>query len=57
MRERGPRRQLGLAGLQERAEILGGYLEVQSAPGKGTLVRALLPLAARLIFGEMGVPN
>ncbi len=46
MRERGPRRQLGLAGLQERVEILGGYFEVQSAPGKGTLVRALLPLAA-----------
>ncbi len=45
-RTRGPRRQLGLAGLQERVEILGGYFEVQSAPGQGTLVRALLPLSA-----------
>jgi signal transduction histidine kinase len=53
MRERGPRRQLGLAGLQERVEILGGYFEVQSAPGKGTLVRALLPLAAPGIDEEL----
>jgi signal transduction histidine kinase len=43
-RARGPRRQLGLAGLQERVEILGGWFEVQSAPGQGTRVRALLPL-------------
>jgi signal transduction histidine kinase len=44
VRERGPRRQLGLAGLQERVEILGGHFAVQAAPGKGTLVRAVLPL-------------
>lgn len=40
----GARRHLGLAGLQERSEIVGGRFEVQSAPGKGTVVRALLPL-------------
>jgi signal transduction histidine kinase len=38
------RRQLGLAGLQERAEILGGHLLVQSAPGKGTTIEAVMPL-------------
>lgn len=40
----GARRQLGLAGLQERSEILGGQFEVRSAPGQGTLVRVRLPL-------------
>ncbi|HEY3291609.1 MAG TPA: ATP-binding protein [Anaerolineae bacterium] len=42
--ERIGRRQLGLAGLQERAEILGGHLLVHSAPGKGTTIEAVLPL-------------
>lgn len=46
VRERGPRRQLGLAGLQERIEILGGEFLVQSAPGQGTSVQAILPLTA-----------
>lgn len=52
---RHPRRPLGLAGLQERAEILGGRLEVRSAPGQGTTVRAFLPLAGELeqAAGEM----
>jgi hypothetical protein len=35
---------LGLAGMRERAEILGGTLEVESAPGQGTTIRARLPL-------------
>lgn len=34
---------LGLAGTAERAELLGGKLEVISAPGKGTLVRLAAP--------------
>jgi signal transduction histidine kinase len=42
--ERSGRRQLGLAGLQERAEILGGHLSIQSAPGEGATIEALLPL-------------
>ncbi len=36
---------LGLAVMRERIEILGGAFSVQSAPGKGTMVRAVLPLA------------
>jgi PAS domain S-box-containing protein len=36
----------GLLGMQERAELLGGRLEVESAPGRGTTVRARLPVAA-----------
>jgi signal transduction histidine kinase len=36
---------LGLAGMRERVELLGGRLEVTSAPGSGTRVQVLLPLA------------
>ena len=35
---------LGLIGMRERAEVVGGTLDVESAPGRGTTVRARLPL-------------
>ncbi len=38
------RRQLGLLGMRERAELLGGRLEVQSTPGKGTSLFASIPV-------------
>jgi signal transduction histidine kinase len=34
----------GLAGLQDRVDVLGGALEVGSRPGAGTTLRARLPL-------------
>ncbi len=34
---------LGLAGMRERVEILGGTFNVESAPGRGTVIRASLP--------------
>ncbi len=34
----------GLSGLEQRAELLGGTLEIQSAPGRGTTLRVYLPL-------------
>jgi two-component system, NarL family, sensor histidine kinase UhpB len=34
----------GLSGMQERAEVLGGELVVESAPGRGTCLCARLPL-------------
>jgi signal transduction histidine kinase len=34
----------GLSGMRERAQLLGGHLEVESAPGQGTRVTAGLPL-------------
>jgi signal transduction histidine kinase len=36
---------LGLQGMRERVELLGGRFEVQSSPDHGTVVRATLPLA------------
>ena len=43
--EPGPprRRGLGLLGIRERVEALGGRLEIDSAPGKGTCVKVRLP--------------
>lgn len=36
----------GLAAMRERAELLGGTLELSSAPGRGTTVRLVLPVTA-----------
>jgi NarL family two-component system sensor histidine kinase YdfH len=33
----------GLLGLRERARLVGGHLDIESAPGKGTLLRLHLP--------------
>jgi two-component system sensor histidine kinase UhpB len=35
---------LGLLGMEERVGLLGGTLQIQSAPGKGTEVTARIPL-------------
>jgi len=35
----------GIVGLRDRAEALGGVLTVESPPGAGTTIRAVLPLA------------
>jgi signal transduction histidine kinase len=34
----------GIVGLRDRTEALGGRVEVESQPGEGTVVRAVLPL-------------
>jgi two-component system, NarL family, sensor histidine kinase DesK len=36
----------GLAGIRERVESLAGSLEIESPPGKGTVLRARIPLVA-----------
>jgi len=38
-----PQGHLGLLGATERAEAIGGRLEVASAPGQGTMVRVVVP--------------
>jgi signal transduction histidine kinase len=35
---------LGLAGMQERAQLIGGRLRLQSEPGKGTIVTLEMPV-------------
>jgi signal transduction histidine kinase len=34
----------GIVGMRERAEVLGGTLEVRSGPGEGTRIEATVPL-------------
>jgi signal transduction histidine kinase len=45
---RGPEHELGigLAGMQERAELLGGHLTIASHPGQGTRIGLGVPLGA-----------
>jgi signal transduction histidine kinase len=38
---------LGVMGMQERAESLGGQLAIQSAPGCGTQVALIVPIHSR----------
>ena len=35
---------VGLTGMQERAKVLGGECRVESTPGQGTAVKAILPI-------------
>ncbi|HEY8906841.1 MAG TPA: sensor histidine kinase [Rhodoferax sp.] len=37
---------LGLRGMRQRVEVLGGVFEIESAPGRGTLSRVHLPLVS-----------
>jgi signal transduction histidine kinase len=37
----------GMSGMRERAELVGGELELGAAPGGGTTVRLRVPLAGR----------
>jgi signal transduction histidine kinase len=37
-------RGMGILGMEERVRRLGGSLTIQSAPGKGTTVKAELPV-------------
>jgi signal transduction histidine kinase len=34
----------GLAGMRERAESIGGKLELNSAPGSGTIIKIIVPV-------------
>jgi signal transduction histidine kinase len=38
---------LGLLGMRERVEMIGGRFGIESAPGRGTTIRAEIPLARR----------
>lgn len=42
---------LGLVGMRERVELLGGTFTITTRPGSGTEVQATLPLAAEVLDG------
>lgn len=39
---------LGLHGMRQRVEVLGGAFDIQSTPGQGTRIRVMLPLQAAM---------
>jgi signal transduction histidine kinase len=43
---------MGMLNMLERAELLNGVLEVESAPGQGTRVRLEVPLARAALSPE-----
>jgi signal transduction histidine kinase len=47
---------LGLLGMRERAAILGGGVNVSSAPGKGTTVTAWVPILSPKEFSAHSIP-
>jgi two-component system, NarL family, sensor kinase len=46
----------GLPGMRERAELLGGTLEVKSYPGQGTLLRLRFPASKESSSSALSVP-
>ena len=44
----------GLRGLADRVDALDGNLLVESAPGEGTLIRAVIPFAPQLVPSGTG---
>jgi signal transduction histidine kinase len=47
-------RSFGLVGMEERVTLAGGKLEIESAPGRGTEVRAELPITQPRQVGGIG---
>jgi signal transduction histidine kinase len=48
----------GLSGMRERAELVGGELELAPAAGQGTTVRLTVPLAGRVgAGGQASIPS
>ncbi len=47
---------LGILGMDERMDALGGKLEVRSEPGKGTRLTAILPLDPATTSGQKTIP-
>lgn len=49
-----PEGHMGLAGMRERIEILGGSIDLQSRPGEGTSIRVVLPLVVPGLEEDQG---
>jgi signal transduction histidine kinase len=50
-------RGLGLLGIQERLETLGGTLQISSAPGQGTTLQITLPAAVPDPVADRALPR
>ncbi len=46
-------KRLGLTGMKERVEMVGGRLSIESGPTSGTVVRAEIPIGARKLRPEV----
>jgi two-component system, NarL family, sensor histidine kinase UhpB len=44
------RKRLGLMGMKERASLIGGTVQIESQPGKGTSIRVCVPLLEGIVF-------
>ncbi|MBI4898524.1 MAG: hypothetical protein HY827_09200 [Actinobacteria bacterium] len=44
---------LGLLGMRERARMLGGRFSIEGGPGRGTMIRAILPLTQGALQHEV----
>ncbi len=49
-----PLEHMGLQSMRERAELLGGFLNIDSKPGEGTSVSFSFPVAS-LVAKKIGV--
>jgi signal transduction histidine kinase len=52
MSEPAPPGHLGLLGIRERLELIGGEMKIETAPSEGTAVFVRIPLPAALMKGE-----
>jgi signal transduction histidine kinase len=50
-------RSMGLMGMEERARLLGGMLDIQSGPGNGTRIRAVFQYPRREDATDQAVPE
>jgi signal transduction histidine kinase len=46
-------KRLGLVGMRERVEMVGGSFSIESAPGKGTTVRARIPFGSKTAISTL----
>jgi len=50
-------KRLGLLGMRERVEMIGGNFSVESAPGQGTTIRAQIPFGGNPARGGLMEPS
>jgi signal transduction histidine kinase len=46
---------LGLTSMKERLNLVGGKLEIDAKPGKGTIIQAFVPWKLQAKFADAGI--